>query len=449
MKHPILSLILLAALAFPVLSRLDAAEPNPSAVQIQRTMKALEESTAENPAAVRVFFYGQSIVSQQWTGMVQKYLQEKYPTVKFTFANRAIGGYTSPSLIRTAESDLYPWYPDLLFFHVYGPTDKYEEIIRRTRERTSAEIILWTSHLSANQDPKAMSENRDDRSKEILAIAERQKCMVIDLNQKWCRLLLDNGWEAQKLLGDSVHLKPEGCRYYADFIIEELVRIPGSDGDPTASGTIHAVPLDDPAVAKNADGSLTLTFDGNRVVAVSDGSGDAQAEAEVLLDGEKMNGVDSLWATTRPSNGPMWMPAINAIGHEKTQVEEDWTLTALEGSAEDGSRINFNVEGSVTGPDGEGVTTERFVSNSGRVVIEPTDVPLAWQFSYKKKTLPPDFKVTWKNYPLFADPYRPAPAGTETVLVQNCGNGPHKLTIRPKNGKVGIGKFIVNAPAKH
>lgn len=120
------------------ISYAQAMEPNPSAKYIQRTMKALAESTVENPAQVRVLFYGQSIVAQEWTKKVQKYLTEKYPTVQFTFQNNAIGGYTSERLVRTAESDLYPWYPDLLFFHVYGSTEKYEEIVRNVREKTTA-----------------------------------------------------------------------------------------------------------------------------------------------------------------------------------------------------------------------------------------------------------------------------------------------------------------------
>ena len=51
---------------------------NPTAIHIQRTMKALEESTAENPATVRVLFYGQSIVAQGWTGVLMKMLKDKY-----------------------------------------------------------------------------------------------------------------------------------------------------------------------------------------------------------------------------------------------------------------------------------------------------------------------------------------------------------------------------------
>ncbi|MCW1925028.1 hypothetical protein OKA05_20880 [Luteolibacter arcticus] len=55
-------------------------------------------------------------------------------------------------LARTAESDLYPFQPDLLVFHVYGAHDKYEDIIRRTRERTCAEILIQTDHVVKAED---------------------------------------------------------------------------------------------------------------------------------------------------------------------------------------------------------------------------------------------------------------------------------------------------------
>ncbi len=48
---------------------------NPTAIHIQRTMKALEESTAEKPATVRVLFYGQSIVAQGWTKVLMDMLK--------------------------------------------------------------------------------------------------------------------------------------------------------------------------------------------------------------------------------------------------------------------------------------------------------------------------------------------------------------------------------------
>jgi len=426
------------------------AAQNPSAAYIQRTMKALAESTAEKPAHVRVMFYGQSITAQPWTRIVQKRLAERFPTAQFEFRNAAIGGYISSVLIRTADHDLYPWYPDLLFFHVYGPIDKYEAIVRRVRERTSAEIVLWTSHLNSRSrtQPDEVNTEHDARAAEIRRVAAKYNCMLIDLREKWRKHLEAEGLKVSSLLSDAIHLNPKGCELYAAQIAEELVRVPELGDDPTASGTITAVPASGTAVTREGTGRLTLRFTGNRVVAVSDGTGTAGATATVLLDGKPMDGVKELWAITRPSVGParIWMPAINNIGFEAPLVEEDWTLTCLPDSTPDGKKIHFRVEGSVTGEDGEGWSTERFVSRSRRAIVEPSDWRVAWTLGYRKATLPEGFKVTWRSYPMFVRTYAPKPDGARTLLMQGCTNQTHTLTLEPKGGSLGIRAFVVHAP---
>ncbi len=441
--------ILLAVLVAAA-SAADAAE-NASAAYIQRTMKTLEQSTAASPAHIRVMFYGQSITAQAWTETVQKTLAEKYPTVRFEFLNAAIGGYTSPALIRTADHDLYPWYPDLLFFHVYGPMDKYEEIVRRVRERTSAEIVLWTSHLNivSLDEPDQINTEHDARAELIRAVARKYDCMLIDLREKWRRHLADNHRAAKDFLRDTIHLTPEGCDLYARFISEELVRDPRLGDNPTTAGTITTIPLDSPQVTHLPDGTIALHFQGNRVLAVSDGSGTAGASAAVLLDGKPMAGMKELWAISRPSLGPagIWMPAINNISCEQPPLEEDWTLTCLADSTPDGKKIHFRVEGSLTGPDGEGWNTERFVSRSGRVVIEPGDYQIAWTLGYRKATLPEGFQVTWRSYPLLTSVYHPQPAAARTLLLQGCTNQAHTLTLTGQARQLGISHFVVHAPA--
>jgi hypothetical protein len=423
---------------------LAAEVANPSVAFIQRTMTRIAQSTPQNPAAVRFQFYGQSITAQAWTGLVGKDLAQRFPSVKFTFHNPAIGGFTSPALIRTAEHDLYPWYPDILVFHVYGPVDKYEEIIRNVRARTTAEIVLWTSHLSAaetlDKNPDA-----DARIVAIRAIAKKYDCLLIDVRKKWIAYLQERHLEPKALLNDSVHLNQEGVKLMASFIGSELIHAPGLTTTAQA-GTVTDISLDSPAVARDATGDLTLTFTGNRVVAISGAGG--ESSADVLLDGEPLGARPELWAVTRPSTGPrIWMPAIKQVSFEKALLAEDWTLTCLSDSTPDAKKIHFKVTGSLTGDDGEGFSTERFVSQSGRVVIEPADWHLVWSLGYKKLTLPEGFQVKWKTYPLFTAKYQPQPAGAETVLVQNCAPTAHKLTLKGSAGKLGITGFRVHAPA--
>lgn len=425
---------------------------NPSAAYIQRTMKTLEASTAENPAHVRVLFYGQSITAQAWTKTVQAELAKRFPTANFEFRNAAIGGYQSSRLIRTADHDLYPWYPDLLFFHVYGPMDKYEEIVRRVRERTSSEIVIWTSHLNivSKEKPDEINTSHDERAVLIRAVAPKYNCMLIDLREKWRKHLAENGIAVKDLLSDAVHLNPKGCDLYAKLIGEELLRVPALGDDPVASGTITTIPTGAPEVCRETDGAMLLRFTGNRVVAISDGTGAKGARARVLLDGKPMDGMKELWAISRPSLGPakIWMPAINNIAFDRPPIEEEWTLTCLPDSTPDGTKIHFSLQGSMTGEDGEGWNTARFVSRSGRTIIDPDDWQIAWTLGYKKATLPPAFKVTWQSYPLFADSYAPQPSGTRTLMVQGCTNQAHVLKLVPEGGALGIGAFVVHAPPR-
>ena len=438
-----------------------AAPTAPTAKPVQRTLAALEASTAERPAHVRMLFYGQSIVAQRWHTNVVAELKWRYPTAVLEVENRAIGGFTSPDLIRTAESDLYPYYPDILFFHVYGPTDKYEDIVRKARETTTAEIVLWTSHLNKHESRsreaiEKMLGNPDSRSKKILEIAERYGCLAIDLRSKWCRMMLDDNLKDADLLKDGIHMRTDGPALgsYAKFISEELVRIPGDKGDASFSGTIVEIPVTDRRVKRRADGSLVLKFSGNRVVAVSDGRG--SGECRVTLDSRAPADFSEMYYYTRPSTLVSWMPMVKHvdIAPGVKPVIEDWTLTYIDGTEPFGNPVHYKVEGSVTGFDGEGWNTNDFRSVSGRALISTNDFH-TWQYGYfvqkqgrKDKDSKPGQKVTWSVRPLYADPYAAAPAGARTALVQNCANGAHTLVVKPaKGGKCGIGSFVVYSPA--
>ena len=429
---------------------------------IQRTLKALEESTAKNPAVVRVLFYGQSIVGQQWHPLVMDELRRRYPTVIFEVENRAIGGFMSPSLKRTAESDLYPFYPDLVFFHVYGPMDKYEDIVRKIRETTTAEIVLWTSHLDGKDSEtrekieKAAAEP-DERSCAIFDVANRYGCLAIDLRTKWSRMMLEKGFGPRDVLADGVHMKTSGPGFasYARFIAEGLRRLPGAGADTRYCGTIERIGIRDARISRKADGSLGFDFVGNRVVAVSDGTG--EGECRILLDGRPPSEFPELYYTTRPSTIVSWMPMIKHvdIGADVRPQVEDWTLTYLEGTQPDGKAIRFRVDGSVTGFDGEGSNATDFRSVSGRAVIAKSDFHACWQYGYFLKgksddprSARPGQKITWSTKALFADPFVAGAVGVRTTLVQNCANGRHRLMLVPScGGRVGISHFIVYCPA--
>jgi hypothetical protein len=99
-------LILFAIQAFVLGAALAEDGANPSVANIQRTLARMAASTPDKPATVRWMFYGQSITAQPWTRLVEQDLARRFPSVNFVFHKPAIGGFTSPALIRTAEHDL-------------------------------------------------------------------------------------------------------------------------------------------------------------------------------------------------------------------------------------------------------------------------------------------------------------------------------------------------------
>lgn len=430
---------------------------NPTVARIQRTMKQMEESTAENPARVNVLFYGQSIVALDWTKFVEQELRRRYPTVKFNFVKKAIGGFESPILRRTAETDIYPEYPDLVFFHDYGPLKFYEEMVAKTKTRTTADVILWSSHVKVGEDPREMLRFRDERTRGIEAIAKKWGCMYVDLNRKWCEYLLDTDTPVKGLLRDGIHLNEKGFPLYAKFIFDDIVGIPGASGDPRDSGVVSEVALDDLSVKRLPDGGYEVSFDGNRLVAVSDGSGDASDKVEVSLDGRPVADDPGEYYSTRVTCWPMWMPAICHVDLGVKPVNEDWVLTFIEGTSPDGQTLHYKVRGSKTGDDGEGWSTNDFTSASGRIKIAKRDWRLPWCVKYTNDQLKKSGKpalellgreLRWAVKPTYDWPYPKKDAGERIVLAQGCANGPHVLRIVPKPGaSLGIAKFIVHKPS--
>lgn len=380
---------------------------------IQRTMTLLATSTPQKRHRVRVLFYGQSITAQDWTRSVEEDLRRRFPHADLTVENRAIGGFAAQRLVNSAEADLYPFYPDLVIFHVYGDHNQYEKILRRTRERTTAEILVQTDHVTRDAD---LTEETDPAKIKISGetwnefmnfvhiprVAKAVGAEVADLRSAWKAYLRANKLPAKALLSDSVHLNAHGCFLMAELIKPYLRYRP--DHPKTAwQGLVR----DEKPVWKN--GVLTLEFEGNRVDLLAAPGAAAAAAAEIRIDGRRPSQFPELYAATRATAypGTPW-PVVMKTGYAKPRVQEEWTLRVTEAD-EAKNRAAFTLEGSVTGPDGSGVSTEPFVSKSGRVVIEPADWSLDFGFNHTKTPLPAGFTVRWKVVPLYADVYR-APA---------------------------------------
>ncbi|MAF10459.1 hypothetical protein CMK11_08405 [Candidatus Poribacteria bacterium] len=436
--------------AYPPLP--DPPDTSAYGARIQRSMKLMATSAPTKRNTVRILYYGQSIVGQRWSEQVDAYLRQTYPHTNFVTANLALGGFSSPRLVRTMHYDALPFYPDLLVFHVYGSHVQYEEIIREIRSRTTAEIIIQTDHANAwpgdRADTLDAQENWADQMNywHLPRIADAYGCALQPQRTEWAHYLTTHGLDPSDLLTDAVHLNEHGKWLMAELLKRFLRVLP--DDEPDASDR----PVRTYEVGRDidwSDGVLALPFDGNRVTAIAGET--PGGEAKVRVDGRPPSEYPELYTFTRASGTPhIGWPAIQKFTWTSPPVLEDWTLT-VRGFDDAHENFSFTVEGSVTGPDGGGRAHEKFVSASGRVVIEPEDWVFAFDRKVSERPTPDGWEVTWSVAPLFADAYSTPTADdpsieTETILAQGMSNGAHTLEIVAAGERPDVKALRVSRP---
>jgi hypothetical protein len=401
-------------------------------------MTLLATSTAQHRNHVRVVFYGQSITEQEWSKQVADDLRRRFPHADLEIENRAIGGFASQMLIRPAEHDLYPFYPDLVIFHVFGANQQYDQIIQSIRSRTTAEVLMQTDRVGAKW-PQDQPDKEADKGlwwdylmnhRFLPEIAQKYGCGLCDIRAGWLAYLRANHYEpGQLLLKDGAHLNAQGNYLMAQLTNRYLVYRPDLPDAAWKDLTVtHPV-----SAGAWKDGVLKIAFEGNRVdvipaAAKKQGAASAGGSGRVLIDGKKPSEFPEAYRITRPQPGP-WSPLfLSRVDHDAPLVLEDWTLRVSHVSA-DGKTWEFDVRGSVTGQDGSGRSDQPFVSQSRRVKIDPA----AW-FRGFFPPLPDAYTIRWQVLPMFVDTFRmpklddPTKENSTTV-VQGLINGKHTLEI--------------------
>ena len=118
------------------------APSGPPGSRIQRTMTLLSTSTPDQRNRVKILFYGQSIIAQNWWKGIVADLRERFPHADIVAENPSIGGFMSDLLKDTMHADCYPANADLICFHDYGRDPaELEEMFAGMRRLTSAEVM--------------------------------------------------------------------------------------------------------------------------------------------------------------------------------------------------------------------------------------------------------------------------------------------------------------------
>lgn len=411
---------------------------------IRRTLYLLATSTPKHRNTVRILFYGQSITKQQWWLEVTNNLRQRFPYANLIVENRAIGGFASPLLVRTAQHDLYPFYPDLMIFHVYGDEENYEAIIANTRRRTTAEIALASDHIDwlptgvEGEDSEQLKRYRwhNRHIQWLSTLAQKYGCELIDVRTAWEQYLKLHNLQPQALLEDDIHLNQQGNHLMASLITTHLLQ----SSIPQAKALDNRVTEYQNSALHGQDGKLSLEFVGNRVELIApSNTGSHLAPAQILIDGQPPSHFSDLYTITRPSDAPgVDWPGIIQIESVSPLIKEDWTLLITQVNSQV-NQFSFDLYGSQTGFDGSGNSQQKFVSNSGRILIEPQNWWLGNAYQFTHQSIPIGFPIRWRVEPMFTDFYTP-PAIQDTtreyttVIAQNLPNSRHTLEITALTG---------------
>jgi len=444
-RWPIWRALLLAGFitlvrASPYPAPQDYGPTNTYGAGVQRSLRLMASSSPEQKKTVRVLFYGQSITEQYWSVMVGDQLRAWFPNANLIITNLAIS-YTSDLLWKTAETDIYPFYPDLMIFHDFGSIGRYEDIIARTRLRTTADLVLQTDlpvvpgdlvEPTDPHDPAGLTGAAWHNYYALPDVALRYGAELCDLRTYWKQYLARYGYAPLDLLRDHVHPNKHGD-YVMAQLTQSCLRVDESFPDAEWRGAVA-----DFVVGRDVhwtNGALSLPFVGNRVEAVL--AGEAGAPVQVRIDGQPPSAIPELAAFARTDfyPGTRWL-GITRITSRRPVIAEDWTLTVRDSITNDWPpRLSFSLEGSKTGPDGEGWSTNLFVSNSGRVVIDPDGwLMLFWAFLRPLPKLPEGHQIRWRSFIQGIDEFTPEieNPGLEPVvtLAHGLANGSHVLTLQ-------------------
>jgi len=356
---------------------------------------------------------------------------------------------------------------------VYGDARSLDTIFSNVRKRNTSDILVYTHHYNWVSDPEKLEDRLHALGRSVAEwyeLAEKYQMELAPVYRDWPLFFRKHDWGINEVMGDTVHSNVHhngaGHTLLAKLVLRNFRHHPGAPA--TFPEAVTQVDLHGQAVttkgAWQGDGrglraaekgaSLKLAFDGNRVD-VLPLSCASPGSARILIDGKSPAEFHELYYCTLPSKGPyIWMPAIKRIdlGEGILPRIEEWTLTPFDVDLRKKS-LSFRLEGSVTGPDGEGSKAADFVSKSGRIKIARKDFHIIWPCTYRKKDrLPEGYKVTWEVRPLFVDPWCPAasadPAAPLPVtLVKGLPNSRHTIEVVANgDGPIGISGLVVRQP---
>jgi len=391
-------------------------------------------------------------------------IRQRWPDAPEIVYKKMVGNSTSYHFLRGwARHLVIPDQPDVVLIYNFGRTEELEKVIRDLREHTTADIIVPTLHWCVPHkrvwpDPEAANSHQDPAG--LRELCEKYGVEFVESRRELTEYMLAHGLEVEDLLVDSVHQSRYAAKMINMNIARHFHRAEQAGYDPRSrerrlevesSSSVEAspddwTPVDEGNALTSSDqgSSVRVSFTGSRVDLI--GWRDPRGgNVEVWVDGKPAEQAAVFYASyVQPERGNAPSPPNpprDRSPHSVTLggdiVPQQWTITMTSDQGD------FELVGSVTGPDGDGNAFEPFASRSGQILIDPE----LWRGA----------KTNRRGDQFTFDVYRCALGQVDfkgddkekfrVRLVENLPNGPHTVKLVARgDGPVTVDAFDVFEP---
>ena len=365
-------------------------------------------------------------------------------------------------LLGWARHLVIPDQPDVVLIYNFGRTEELEKVIVELRRHTTADIIVPTLHWCVPHkplwpDPEVRNSHQDPPG--LREMCAKYGVEFVESRRELTAYMVDNRLEVEDLLGDSVHQTRYAARCINLNIARHFhaARTPGYDPrtrERRLEAESAAVEADaekwtpaegGAALVATAEGStIRADFTGNRIDIVGWRVPEG-GSAEVWIDGKPADQAAVFYTSyVKPDAGNVPHPPMpprdrspHGVVLGENIVPQQWTITVT------GDKGDYELAGSVTGPDGTGNAFRPFTSTSGQILIESE----LWRAANTNRT---GDRFTFEVYrPTVGsvDFKAPQKERFRLRLAQNLANGPHTLKLVARgDGPVAVDAFDVFEP---
>lgn len=374
-------------------------------------------------------------------------IREQFPDAPPIVYKTMVGGSTPYHLLRGwARHLVVPDRPDVVLIYNFGGTPGMDKLLTELRTQTTADIIVPTLHWCRNHQPVWPDPDADCRHVSPNTLRElcgRRGVEFVENRRDITKYMVDNKLEIADLLVDSVHQSPYAAKIINSNIAQHFRHAGAFSYDPRSrerrieaenaakSGDWRA-DKNGQAITGSKGATLTVQFTGTSIDLIGWRSL-AGGSVQIWIDGKRADEAPvfhAMYVQPSPKNyidlssrqvdfrRVVSDRCPHGVSLGKNLVPQDWTITMTSDNGD------YELAGSVTGPDGKGSALKAFTSASGQIIIEPN----LWRLPKTNRT-GDTFTFQVKRSAQGQINFAGAPEKFRARVVDNLPNGKHTLRL--------------------